>query len=71
MSVNFTWYPVSFSEDTLVIQVNFDRPYDISMFWDQNELEVEIWDLEGDIFRKSIDGSPLPPSVQGKKQLPQ
>ena len=67
MSVNLTWYPVSFSEDTLVIQVNFDRPYDISMFWDQNELEVEIWDLEGDIFRKAIDGSPLPPRTHGKK----
>ena len=40
--VNFTWAPVSYTEDKLEIQVNFAKPEAITFYDEPNDLELVI-----------------------------
>ena len=57
--VEFTWYPLSFTETRLLIQLVFKSPYAISQDFDPNTLQIYVW--KPSLFTRKIDGVPVKP----------
>ena len=63
--VAFTWEPIELREESLQIQLIFDRPYDISTHGEPNEIEITLQDI--DFFVLASDESKIEHKVTASK----
>ena len=66
--IKFEWSVVSFLPDRLTLQIDFEKPYEISMANEFNSIKINIWDPS--LFIRASDMVPIAPLSQSLKILP-